>query len=209
MESGILYVVFNNWINDPETGVKPYKIGITRNSVEDRYYGLGLKMPGKFETLFAYKINDCAEVEYLLHNILTNNCVNGEWFKLNQEDINLIKNVCERKNGKLITEEIEKEIIKEKEIDVETLEKYENTNEYSFGNELELLPDKNTFRNKLLKIKSANWKIIYSDGSVKEGIWDARNMTEYSNIIGNIRSGYLRNWRKKGIVKVTFEVKDI
>ncbi|GMO49495.1 MAG: hypothetical protein Ta2B_30570 [Termitinemataceae bacterium] len=48
MDKGILYVVFNKWINNPETQEMPYKIGITRGSVDDRYYGLGLKMPGKF-----------------------------------------------------------------------------------------------------------------------------------------------------------------
>jgi hypothetical protein len=58
MKSGILYVVFNKWICDPETRKTPYKIGITASSVEDRYYGLGLKMPGKFETKFAYKLKN-------------------------------------------------------------------------------------------------------------------------------------------------------
>jgi hypothetical protein len=110
MESGILYVVFNKWISDPETDEMPYKIGITRNSVDDRYYGLGLKMPGKFETLFAYKIKDCSKAEQSIHSILNNNCVNGEWFKLNDEDIKFIKNICERMNGVLVTDEIENEI---------------------------------------------------------------------------------------------------
>jgi hypothetical protein len=57
MDIGILYVVFNKWIKNPDSNEIPYKIGITRGSVEDRYYGLGLKMPGKFETLFAYEFD--------------------------------------------------------------------------------------------------------------------------------------------------------
>jgi hypothetical protein len=44
MESGILYIVYNEWIVNPETEKMPYKIEITRNSVaEKRYYGRGLK----------------------------------------------------------------------------------------------------------------------------------------------------------------------
>ena len=63
MAAGILYVIFNKWISDPDTKKMPYKIGITKNTVEDRFYGLGLKMPGTFETLFAYKIKDYIRAE--------------------------------------------------------------------------------------------------------------------------------------------------
>jgi len=63
MENGILYVVFNEAIRNPNTNERLYKIGITKNSVHDRYYGLGLKMPGKFETLFAYKLEDYSKAE--------------------------------------------------------------------------------------------------------------------------------------------------
>jgi len=117
MESGILYVVFNKWINDPESNEIPYKIGITRNSIEERYYGLGLKMPGKFETLFAYKIKDYAKAEQSIQCILNKKCVNGEWFKLNQKDLEFIKEICERMEGVQITDEIENEIENETEYD--------------------------------------------------------------------------------------------
>jgi hypothetical protein len=110
MESGILYVIFNKWIRDPETNEMPYKIGITRNSIEDRYYGLGLKMPGKFETLFAYKIKDYSKAEQYMHGIFNKYCVNGEWFKLNQNELNLIKANCEMMDGILVTDEIKEEI---------------------------------------------------------------------------------------------------
>jgi hypothetical protein len=78
METGILYVVFNKWICDPETKEMPYKIGITKNSIDERYYGLGLKMPGKFETLFAYRIKDYTKAEKSIQDIFNKNCVNGE-----------------------------------------------------------------------------------------------------------------------------------
>ena len=117
MESGILYVVFNKWIRDPKTNEMPYKIGITRNTIEDRYYGLGLKMPGKFETLFAYKIKDYAKAEQYIHGIFNKYCVNGEWFKLDQKELDLIKLNCETMDGILVTDEIETEIKIETEID--------------------------------------------------------------------------------------------
>jgi hypothetical protein len=224
MESGILYVVFNKWISDPETNEMPYKIGITRNSVQDRYYGLGLKMPGKFETLFAYKIKNYAKAEQSIQSILNKYCVNGEWFKLNQSDIDFIKQICERMDGVLITEEIENEIENENETENETesQEYYSDSGSdnsgdkiiypkekynINYGGEIEFRPDKNTFRRNLLKEHKANYTIIYSDGSKKEGVWNANNVSKSSNIIGIIRSGHLRGWKDKGIIKAIFEVK--
>jgi len=110
MDIGILYVVFNKWIRNPETEEIPYKIGITRGSVDDRYYGLGLKMPGKFETLFAYKFDDCAKAEQLIHGILNKKRENGEWFNINQEELEHIKKTCEIMEGILVTNEVEDEI---------------------------------------------------------------------------------------------------
>jgi len=110
MDSGTLYVIFNKWISDPDTNEMPYKIGITKNTVEDRYYGLGLKMPGVFETLFAYKIKDYLKAEQYLHGILNKYCVNGEWFKLTQKELDLIKANCEAMDGTIVTDEIESEI---------------------------------------------------------------------------------------------------
>ena len=107
METGILYVVFNKWICNPETNEMPYKIGITKNSVKERYYGLDLKMPGQFETLFAYKLDDYTRAENTIHNILQKYHVNGEWFIINQDIIEHIKKSCEIMGGELVTEELE------------------------------------------------------------------------------------------------------
>jgi hypothetical protein len=107
MDTGLLYVVINEWIRNPETNEKPYKIGITRKSVDDRYYGLGLKMPGKFKTLFAYEFVNCAKAEELIHGILNNKRVNGEWFNLNQKELDHIKATCEIMAGKLKTDEVQ------------------------------------------------------------------------------------------------------
>jgi uncharacterized protein YlzI (FlbEa/FlbD family) len=105
--AGILYVVFNEWIRNPETNEKPYKIGITRKSVDDRYYGLGLIMPGEFKTLFAYKFENCAKAEQLIHDILIKKRVNGEWFNLNQKELDHIKATCELMVGILVTDEVQ------------------------------------------------------------------------------------------------------
>jgi hypothetical protein len=110
MESGGLYVVFNKWIRNPETNEIPYKIGITNGSVYDRYYGLGLKMPGKFETLFAYQLEDYTKAEQYIQGILYKHRENGEWFNIGQNELDLIKRNCEAMGGILITDEVEIEI---------------------------------------------------------------------------------------------------
>ena len=70
MTPGLLYVVYNDWICNPITNEMPYKIGITTKTVEDRYYGLGLKMPGEFKIKFAYKFSDCKIIEQIVHGML-------------------------------------------------------------------------------------------------------------------------------------------
>jgi hypothetical protein len=111
MGSGILYIVFNDWIRDPQTGNKPYKIGITTKTVYDRYYGLGLKMPGKFETLFAYKLKNFKEAEKAILEILRPlHHVNGEWFDIAQNEIDLVETICKTMGGKIVTDEVKLEV---------------------------------------------------------------------------------------------------
>jgi hypothetical protein len=136
MDKGILYVVFNKWITNPETHDMPYKIGITNLSVDDRYYGLGLKMPGKFEIAFAYELDDYAKAEKLIHGILYKYRENGEWFNIDEKELDLIKANCETMGGKLITNDVVMEIKKETDYEddpekrfdllfVKTLQEYE------------------------------------------------------------------------------------
>jgi hypothetical protein len=131
MDTGILYVVFNKWINDPETNKIPYKIGITRGTVDDRYYGLGLKMPGKFETLFAYKFEDCTTAEKTIHSILNKKRLNGEWFNIDQDILDLIEKTCKLMGAILVTDEVENEI------EIETKEGIEIVIESKIGKESE------------------------------------------------------------------------
>jgi hypothetical protein len=111
---GKIYVVHNDWLQNPETGIMPYKIGIIKGTVDKRYYGLGLKMPGEFVCDFAYEffndIDRMEAIEDLLHNRLSQLSVNDEWFNLNEEALDEIKAICERCYGMPITKEVEKEI---------------------------------------------------------------------------------------------------
>ena len=106
-ETGLLYVVYNESIRNSETNERLYKIGITKNSVSDRYHGLGLKMPGKFETLFAYKFENYAKAEQLIHGIFNKYRERGEWFNLNQKQLYLIRANCEEMGGRLVLDELE------------------------------------------------------------------------------------------------------
>jgi len=113
--SGLVYVVHNNGILIPKAKYRTYKIGSTASSVSDRYYGLGLKMPGEFVCDFAYKFDsEYKKVEDMLHTILnqSNPKESGEWFDLNKETLTGIKLVCERCGGKLDTDTVKK-ILKE------------------------------------------------------------------------------------------------
>jgi len=104
MEKGLLYVVYNNWINDPKTHKKPYKIGITKKLVEERYHNL--KIPGKFETKFAYVLNDYKEAERSIRNLFKNYRLEGEWFNLTNKELSCIEKYCKLNKGKRLTDKI-------------------------------------------------------------------------------------------------------
>ena len=184
MDSGILYVVFNKWIKDPVSDAMPYKIGITGKSVDERYYGLGLKMPGTFEILFAYKIRDCAEAEQSIHKIFRDNRVNGEWFTLNQEELDFIKNICERMNGVIITNDVENEIQEQTESENINKQFYpKNYDRYDEEQEVKKIERKISgwFSNK----HQENSKILYAFISIYEennGIVIYERLKEKSNV---------------------------
>jgi len=123
MGSGIVYVVHNNWIQNPDAkmGCKTYKIGITTKSVSTRYYGLDLKMPSEFVCDFAYKFDNeqYKAVEKKLQKILNQLNVGGEWYDLNDDTLDGVHDVCKQNGGELITDDIEKEIAVERKQDGE------------------------------------------------------------------------------------------
>jgi len=114
MESGKVYVVHNDWIKDPDDGNMPYKVGITKGSVSDRYYGIGLKMPGVFICDFAYEFSENYDkVEKALHDMLNKLNVNGEWFGINEGTLGGIQSICELLGGHLVAED--EEVMDDKE----------------------------------------------------------------------------------------------
>lgn len=61
--------------------------------------------------------------------------------------------------------------------------------------------DEHDFQQELIKTQKAFLLIHMADGSTNYKEWKASNITESSNIRANLRSGYLRGWKRRGIVK--------
>ncbi|NOQ63974.1 MAG: hypothetical protein GQ582_05630 [Methyloprofundus sp.] len=62
------------------------------------------------------------------------------------------------------------------------------------------------FKSLLLKEKQA-WVLLHmNDGSKTLHQWNASRFTEGSNVLGNLRSGYLRDWRDKGIISADIAI---
>lgn len=61
--------------------------------------------------------------------------------------------------------------------------------------------DEETFKTLFLETQVA-WVLLHkTDGSNELKQWTMRGFTSTSSVLGNLRSGYLRDWKKKGIVK--------
>ncbi|WP_114189357.1 hypothetical protein [Microvirga aerophila] len=75
--------------------------------------------------------------------------------------------------------------------------------------ELHFFPaDEAVFKAQLIKEKKAYFVLYNNDGSatpIKE--WNAANFTDASNLRGNIFTGQLRRWRKRGIGKAVFAIR--
>ena len=61
--------------------------------------------------------------------------------------------------------------------------------------------DEESFKQELLQKKIAYLLLHKLDGTKEIKEWNASNFQAHSSVNGNLRSGYLRNWKKKGIVK--------
>jgi hypothetical protein len=120
-ETGQVYVVHNECIRNTKGGM-PYKIGITKNTVSDRYYGLGLVMPGEFVCDFAYEFaKDYDKVETDLQNMLNLLCEKGEWFNINDKTLEGIRSICKKAGGRLVTDSVRKVIDESQNIQKELL----------------------------------------------------------------------------------------
>jgi len=166
MGSGTVYVVHNNWIQNPDAkkGCKTYKIGITTKSVSTRYYGLDLKMPSEFACDFAYKFDDeqYIAVEKKLHKILNQLNVGGEWYDLNDDTLEGVHDVCTQNGGILITDDIENEIAGEKKHGGESTKRLSGTRSLKkefWAYFIEYLEQHGTFLRycKSRRIKDVDW----------------------------------------------------
>lgn len=67
------------------------------------------------------------------------------------------------------------------------------------------------FKEKLLIIKKAHIKLYYTNGVTELKEWNASRFKESSRLDTNLRSGYLRGWKVRGIFKaeLMFKQSDI
>lgn len=68
------------------------------------------------------------------------------------------------------------------------------------------IPSEEAFKEKLIETKRAEITLYKMDGSREVTIWNARRFNDDSRLRANLWSGYLRNWKDKGIVKAELEV---
>ena len=61
--------------------------------------------------------------------------------------------------------------------------------------------DEESFKQELLQKQIAYLLLHKLDGTKEIKEWNASNFQANSSVNGNLRSGYLRDWKKKGIVK--------
>lgn len=65
------------------------------------------------------------------------------------------------------------------------------------------------FKTELLEKKKAFVKLIYTNETSDIKEWNAsKSFSKDSNVAGNLRSGILRNWKKKGIYKAELSFKN-
>jgi hypothetical protein len=71
---------------------------------------------------------------------------------------------------------------------------------------LEFIPDELTFKNELLTRKRAQVILYFKDGDRDVLHWNASRLRPKSNLRANLWSGFLRNWKEKGIVSAELSV---
>jgi hypothetical protein len=62
------------------------------------------------------------------------------------------------------------------------------------------------FKQQLLDAKKAFLKIYFTNNTSEIKEWDASRFSSSSRVDGNLRSGYLRGWKERGIVKAEVTV---
>lgn len=78
-------------------------------------------------------------------------------------------------------------------------------------NELEIIyrpVGEDIFKKELLERKKAFIRLYKVDGTSEIKIWNASKFNLNSDVNGNLRSGYLRGWKNKGIYKAVIAIKE-
>ena len=73
-----------------------YKIGYTKNSVEDRRKILQTGCPNEIQIVESFESEFSIKIETTLHNIYKHKRIHGEWFSLDLEDEINFKANCEK-----------------------------------------------------------------------------------------------------------------
>jgi hypothetical protein len=73
-----------------------YKIGYTEKKVKDRILELKTGNPNKFEEIFEYESFEAKGIEFALHNFFKHKNVEGEWFSLDEKDVESIPFLCKK-----------------------------------------------------------------------------------------------------------------
>lgn len=79
----------------------------------------------------------------------------------------------------------------------------------SIPEDLEIIfspPSEEVFKRELLKQRKASVKLHRMDGSVETKTWNANRLSQSSSVLGNLRSGLLRGWKKKGVFKAEVSI---
>jgi len=80
---GYIYLLFC-----PSNGL--YKIGRSKNKVEDRYGNIAKQSPVEISLVHSYASKDYLKSEKQLHDMYSHKRQLGEWFSLSEEDVNFI-----------------------------------------------------------------------------------------------------------------------
>lgn len=75
---------------------KQYKIGYTRRDVEDRVREFKTGNSNNLEVISVFESKWGTKIESSLHRKYKTKKIDGEWFDLNQEEVNNFKIECER-----------------------------------------------------------------------------------------------------------------
>ena len=78
-----------------------FKIGHTKRNINKRIKELKTGNASDFSIINTYESKWATKIESSLHKYYSIKKINGEWFNLDEKDINLFKSVCESINYNL------------------------------------------------------------------------------------------------------------